>query len=349
MSLPSSSDQPGDQHQPGSGPSPVPPDPHGGAVRRPGLWRSLGTGLGGGTLAGLVVLLALVAGSVLSSRPVQQPDLSAEPTPTSVRKHPHDYTYRNERYEVPSVPNQSVPLPEVPQSQAEDLRTGNPIYSQTMTGPNACPYDATDMHSREQVQQVMNQTIGCLMAAWEGPVKAAGYELPRPAFILAGANLHTPCATMRVDDFAGLYCPVNQTIYLSLGERTEERADGIPTYTVEAILAHEFGHHVQARTGLLDASRYVQANASGRSEELQENRRVELQADCFSGLGVSTLSQSWSLTPEDMELLERNRAARHSETHGNRSNRPAWFRKGYDARGGIGACNTFAASADEVA
>lgn len=324
-------------------PGPVVPKPP--ASRGP--WRSLGLGFGSGLLAGLVILAALVAGGLYGARPIQAPEPPPQTPTPSGRAHPHDYTYLNQGYQVPGVTRPVVPLPEVPEDEAETFRTENVIYKQTLPGPNACPYDPTDMRERDQIQRIMDDTVGCLMAAWDRPIHEAGYQLPRPAINLVSASAITPCGTVR--HFAGLYCQVNQAMYLHLSERPAFRSDGQRTYAMEVILAHEFGHHIQARTGLLEAARTIQQQSTNKDEMLLENRRIEMQADCFSGLAVATLARSWNLTAEDLEALEENRAARASQTHGNAQNRTAWFRKGIDAQGNVGACNTFAAPEDEVA
>src|SRR5690606_40087255 len=52
-----------------------------------------------------------------------------------------------------------------------------------------------------------------------------------------------------------------------------------------ALIAHEYGHHVQELAGIMDAAwRQIYQAGEGTPRAQEVSRRKELQAQCFSGL-----------------------------------------------------------------
>ncbi|MCB1401089.1 MAG: neutral zinc metallopeptidase, partial [Rhodobacteraceae bacterium] len=121
--------------------------------------------------------------------------------------------------------------------------------------------------------------------------------------------------------------------------------------------AHEIAHHVQNELGILSQVNELRA----RSNEAQSNAlsvRIELQADCFSGVWARRAAESFgSIDRQDVaeamnaarrigdDTLQRN-AGRvpmpDSFTHGSSEQREAWFARGFES-GQIASCDTFAA------
>jgi predicted metalloprotease len=117
------------------------------------------------------------------------------------------------------------------------------------------------------------------------------------------------------------------------------------------ILAHEIGHHVQH---LLGISEEVQAVGSNEA-----SIALELQADCFAGVWLSTLrTGSSAAVLEANDLQEALNAAAavgddaiqsqttgrvnpESWTHGSSEDRYRWLNEGFTT-GSPGSCDTFA-------
>lgn len=108
-----------------------------------------------------------------------------------------------------------------------------------------------------------------------------------------------------------------------------------------ALVAHEYGHHVQGETGLLDRAYTLERKAGSEAEELQVGRQIELQAECLAGTGVARLSVH---DGGDVAFVNRtfNEGTGDSDTHGSADNRVHWFDSGAAAET-MEACNTFAA------
>ncbi len=298
-----------------------------------------------------VVVSSTPVGPQSSTRP-PTPTPTPPPTPTPAgpsRAHPQDVAYANAGYRPPAA-RINVPPPRPESSQeAVTMRTSSRVYGQVVPGPTSCPYDPTDMKSVDQTQQVMDATVVCLMSLWEPTLTRAGYELPRPPVYLVDKDFDTPCGRVQVAQLAGVYCSGNGVIYMRFPQTTGRRADGLLTYIVETVLAHEFGHHVSARVGTLTASWWLRYEAPTEEAANQEVRRAELQADCFAGLALASMARSYSLTPEDMAAIARDRGLRSNPTHGTSKNRSLWVRTGMEAGGQVGRCNTFAAADQDVA
>ena len=118
------------------------------------------------------------------------------------------------------------------------------------------------------------------------------------------------------------------------------------------VVAHEVGHFVQDDLGILDQA---QRGASGADSDAV---RVELQADCFSGIWARYAQERFgSLEQGDVEealnaaaqigddTLQREAGQTvrpESFTHGTSEQRQRWFYAGFES-GDIGACDTFSA------
>jgi predicted metalloprotease len=156
------------------------------------------------------------------------------------------------------------------------------------------------------------------------------------------------------------YCPGDKKAYLdtdffvTLDQQLGAKGDFAAAYVV----AHEIAHHVQDELGILSRANEVRAQVS-QADSNAISVRIELQADCFSGIWARTAQEKFgSIERGDLEeavnaarrigddTLQRNAGQRpnpHSFTHGTSEQRSRWFVTGYQS-GMVAACDTFSAN-----
>ncbi|HET6300776.1 KPN_02809 family neutral zinc metallopeptidase [Microbacterium sp.] len=190
---------------------------------------------------------------------------------------------------------------------------------------------------------------------WEGQVQ--GYRAP--GLIIVDGSTSTQCGTAS-NQTGPFYCPPEETVYVDptffslLRDRFDASAGPLAQLYV---LAHEYGHHVQNITGIMNAH---PNNGTGPDSN---GVRMELQADCFAGAWVQDMTQQvdengvpFMREPTGQQLQDALGAASavgddhiqqqsggfvnpESWTHGSSEQRQRWFAAGY--RGGVEACDTF--------
>ncbi|MFQ6547931.1 neutral zinc metallopeptidase [Aestuariibius sp. 2305UL40-4] len=177
-----------------------------------------------------------------------------------------------------------------------------------------------------------------------------------PQLVLFSGTTQSPCggASTATGPF---YCPADERAYLDtdffmvLDRQLGAGGDFAAAY----VIAHEVAHHVQQELGILgQANAARQAAGQRRSNEISV--RIELQADCLSGIWARAAQARFgSLEPGDLQEAinaakeigddelqrEAGRVVRpHTFTHGSSEQRQRWFIRGYES-GDLQACDTF--------
>jgi hypothetical protein len=153
------------------------------------------------------------------------------------------------------------------------------------------------------------------------------------------------------------YCPGDRKIYLDTDFFTtmERRLGAGGDFAAAYVVAHEVAHHVQNELGILGEANRVRQRVS-QAESNAISVRIELQADCFSGLWARAAQARFgSLEPGDIaeamnaakqigdDTLQRNAGQTpmpHTFTHGSSAQRQLWFARGYET-GDLAQCDTF--------
>lgn len=333
---------------------PMAPQPYRRAPNDPPPQRRRGRG--GLIVAVLIGILATIGVSILFFLLVNVLDRgpsSTEPSSTTTST-----SYVNEDYEAPPAdfdPAQ-IPIPDT-YAQAERWLTHNKAYTASVPTPVNCglPKINPKTASATELEAHFNQLTACLMKVWDKPLQDAGYEMPRPPVTVYTSKVQTACGTL--DKLNAAYCAGDQRIYYA-----KPLLESFPTsvqattFNAEMVIAHEFGHAVQARTGILISERALSQRLS-KDEALVMSRRTETQADCFAGMFVGSVARSQKLTARDLAKLAdmayslgddvMTGKPNYNGGHGLGVSRQAWFNKGLNSSS-IGTCNTYTASASSV-
>jgi predicted metalloprotease len=205
-------------------------------------------------------------------------------------------------------------------------------------------------------------TLDSLDTFWSAGVAAAGGQFSQPDAVSFTSAVATGCGNAS-SSTGPFYCPPDATIYVDVSffdQLAQLGAEDGPL-AEQYVIAHEYGHHIQNITGVMD-----QANRQGTGAE-SDSVRVELQADCYAGMwagaAASTVDPDTGVTylePITQQQLQNALAAAaavgddniqeqsgggvnpDSWTHGSSEQRERWFTTGYE-QGSLQACDTFAA------
>ncbi|NLT29574.1 MAG: hypothetical protein GXX86_03825, partial [Propionibacterium sp.] len=197
----------------------------------------------------------------------------------------------------------------------------------------------------------LREIVDCLVAAHRPAVESVGLSLTVPKVATFSTDVHTPCGLVSARAFPAFYCSGNETIYVRLDSDEDPHGYGRSAMGYWIVMSHEFGHHLQQRAGIFDE--YIELRARASGPELAElSRRLELQANCFSGAFLGGSGDNLGFPAHHRETLDFYRyiSGRDSgaASHGNRQSAAAWFDAGYRSRS-FEQCVTWEAPADRVA
>lgn len=154
------------------------------------------------------------------------------------------------------------------------------------------------------------------------------------------------------------YCPADKRVYMDLDflEKLQTQFGAVGDTAQAYILAHEVAHHVQNELGIIGEVSRISQSDPGRANAASIS--LELQADCFAGVWLSTLRTGTSaavLEENDLEealnaaaavgddAIQQQTSGRvtpESWTHGSAEQRFNWLKTGFES-GQPEACDTF--------
>ncbi|CAN5736269.1 neutral zinc metallopeptidase [soil metagenome] len=192
---------------------------------------------------------------------------------------------------------------------------------------------------------------------WVGIFQESGLTYQETDLVLFNGFTQSACGGAQAQS-GPHYCPADEHVYIDLDflELLQEKFGAAGDTAQAYILAHEVAHHVQYQLGVIDEVNQLSQSDPGRANEL--SIALELQADCFAGVWLSTLRDGTSAAIlEDNDLQEALNAAAavgddsiqqqtsgavnpETWTHGSAAQRYNWLKNGFDT-GNPAACDTF--------
>lgn len=239
----------------------------------------------------------------------------------------------------------AAPLDAVPASDtgalADPLLAGGVRLS-----PGACELPALG-RAEARMRAFYGAMLDCLDSGWRPALQQAGVRF-HAAGLDVSSEASSDCGQMPDEEQAtAFYCGADRIIYLPRDRLL--RYVGLYEPAHLAVLAHEYGHHVQNLSGTLGAVEELLAGVrAGSPRELELTRRIELQANCFAGLFLASVSGRGGVTSQQAErAVDDFGNSLDSETHGTVRNQLRWARAGFEGRTAT-ACDTWSAAPEAV-
>ncbi len=252
----------------------------------------------------------------------------------------------------PDMAPSALPAPKT-YSEAQEWMTNSTFYKSSIVIPTNCselqPVDALNASEDELNAHLLDLT-SCLLRVWKQPVEAAGFELPRPPAFVYSQPIQTACG--KLDSVNASYCGGDQRIYYAKPlPKIFPKSLQAQNFLMEMILGHEFGHAIQARTGISISSSAWEQRASTKAEANVFSRRLEMQADCLAGMWTNSIAPSQGLSASDLDGLREvaynlgddvlSGKPNLDSGHGLGKTRQKWFETGLTGGAGVSQCNTY--------
>lgn len=215
-------------------------------------------------------------------------------------------------------------------------------------------------YAKDEAAVFVSKILQSTKDVWKNEFAQAGGSYQAPVLVLYEGATQTACGTGQ--SAAGpFYCPGDQKIYLdtSFFRQMSQQMGAGGDFAAAYVIAHEVGHHVQNQMGIeekVNARRARVSEAEGNALSV----KVELQADCFSGVWAAKAhAQNQFIESGDIEegLNAANKigddylqkqaqgyAVPDSFTHGTSAQRVRWFKQGLKTADWE-QCDTFRAKA----
>nr|WP_113702205.1 neutral zinc metallopeptidase [Nonomuraea lactucae] len=324
-------------------------------------------GLVFGSMAGLFVLMVIGVAVFASS---SRPDTT---TPVAIPTY-SPYERPSERVD-PSSPDRPTARPTArPTGRPTATRTtdttvnpparvtlntslrDNTVYRAGALPRLSCRAGDASIYSHTQLKALILRTGKCMDRAWGPALRRQGIAFSPPGYAIASGRGRGACGDYPSrGSIVPYYCPRNNTIYASTsavvrGNGTMRGYGQIVSWhgAISSIMSHEYGHHVQNITGLMDSWWRETLDTGGRGQKLALSRKLELQATCFGGMWMRSVAASYPISTAGRSRLfwfngQVGDHPGYPRDHGSPVNNHRWFRQGWE-RSRVYQCNTWLAS-----
>ena len=211
----------------------------------------------------------------------------------------------------------------------------------------------------EKLKAFMSVVLADTEDVWGALFRGSGQRYQQPKLVLFSGAVESACgfAEAAVGPF---YCPADQKLYLDMRFFNDlaQRHDAPGDFAQAYVVAHEVGHHVQTLLGISEQVHAVRQRA-GEAEGNALQVKMELQADCFSGVWAhhahkqrqilepgdteEALAAAAGVGDDRLQKQARGYVVPESFTHGSSEQRMRWFSRGMQS-GDPGQCDTFKAA-----
>jgi uncharacterized protein len=248
------------------------------------------------------------------------------------------------------TPTETTPAGPQPVYALED----NPLFAGDVGTPaitcNLAPWETSPGGAAAFFQSA----LPCLDAAWAPIMQFQGLPFFPPNLAFPeGTEWSSPCGAVSAGAVAAFYCGRDNTIYMPFAALQTDLYGPQPGVYL-ALFAHEYGHHVQQLSGVMETYWEYRYNAGADTEAgLELSRRAELQAQCFSGMFLAATYGRGSVN--DTVLTEARSSQDRGDhvegrprDHGTDDHAIGWWEQGAQLNRTY-QCNTWLSPPEDVA
>jgi predicted metalloprotease len=215
----------------------------------------------------------------------------------------------------------------------------------------------------DEMGSMISGILGEIDDRWSEIFQASGQTYVGPKIVLFRNATNGGRCGMAQSAMGPFYCPPEKKIFLDTGffREVETRFHGCSgnacKFTAAYIIAHEAGHHIQNLLGIIPRVTQLQQAAGNKADANALQVKIELQADCLSGVWTNreekkrpgfleagdidaALTTASAIGDDTLQRQATGRVVPDSFTHGTSAQRKQWFMNGYQG-GTVKACDTF--------
>ncbi len=209
-----------------------------------------------------------------------------------------------------------------------------------------------------QLADFVAVVLGDTEDTWREEFHRKGATYIEPTLVLFSGAVQSACGYAQ-SAMGPFYCPGDQKVYIDLSfyRDLKYKMNAPGDFAQAYVIAHEVGHHIQNLLGISDKVQAARQRLSTKDYN-QLSVRLELQADCFSGVWANhadrtrqviepgdideALNAASQIGDDRLQQQSRGYVTPDSFTHGTSEQRVRWFRNGFKT-GDMNSCNTFEA------
>ena len=149
-------------------------------------------------------------------------------------------------------------------------------------------------------KEFVARVLGSNNRVW-GEILGSNYQ--KPKLVLFSGFVQSACGNAQAA-MGPFYCPADQKVYIDLSfyQDMKNKLGAPGDFAQACVIAHEVGHHVQNLLGIADKVTQARMRAS-KADANALSVRMELQADCFSGIWAQEANASAKIL-EDGDIEE---------------------------------------------
>ena len=211
----------------------------------------------------------------------------------------------------------------------------------------------------EELVEFVRAVLADTEDTWHAIFSNGGGNYVEPKLVLFSGATNSACGYAQAA-MGPFYCPGDRQVYIDLSFYQElKNRFGAPGDFAQAyVIAHEVGHHVQTLLGITEQVQKAKSGVS-RTEANAIQVRMELQADCFSGIWANHadrlrnlleagdieegLNAAAAIGDDTLQRKAQGHVVPESFTHGSARQRQEWFTRGWRS-GDLSQCDTFSAN-----